>query len=103
MFNVFNPISVLGFFPAFQMTYDTNGIREDVWMSWFYFSIKSRPRQSQRKYLSAKCQPFTSRRKLTSYAKVINYLWATYATDNFITEVDMEIMNFKQAGWQIKF
>lgn len=35
---------------------------------------------------------------ISSYCEVLNYLLATYATDKFIAEANMDIINFKQCA-----
>lgn len=41
--------------------------------------------------------------KLKSYWEVVNYLLATYATDDINAETDMDIMNFMQLAGQSAF
>lgn len=97
IFDRSDPITILGFVPAFQMMCDMNGLHKGVtrWSSHHFTKKSAAAVPSARPCPTSSCKSLQEE-YLTSYFEVISYLLSTYATDDKLADADAEIIKCKQ-------
>lgn len=91
-----DPISVVSFLSNFKSACDSNIIHEGAAILLVsYFSWKPANAALWHPLIADK-KSHQQRDRLTTYCYVVNYLFKTYGTNNFIAEAEVEILNFKE-------
>lgn len=89
-------ISILGSLPGFQMACCRIGIHEgEMWLFHFFMTAPADAELNSRTWQSSSSN-VRQDGKLTSFCKVKILLLATFATDDIVTEADVDIRNLKQ-------
>lgn len=97
-FDESDPISVLAFLKEFRDACDSIGVHEGVAM-WLFPHFMKKPASSS---LSARLSSRKSKssglhdERLSSYVEVVNFMLATYATDDVIARAVKTLENYKQ-------
>lgn len=91
MFDSSDAFSILGFLPTFQMACGINEIHEMPAM-WLFHFYKKRPAGATLRTPACVSSSSHAREvcELKSYCKFVNYLLATYITDDINTETNMD-------------
>lgn len=101
MFDGSDSASTLSFQLAFQMPCNTNGINGSTatWLLHFFLRKPACPTLRSCICLFSS-SPVRQEGNLTPYFQILNYLFATHATDDIIAEVSMDVMSLKQPASQ---
>ena len=96
-----DPVSVLSFLSVFRSACDSNGISEGAAMWLFHYFMKKTPAAALSSRLALEPARFArspddAHERLGSYVEVVNYLLATYATDDVIAETVGDILSIRQ-------
>lgn len=96
-FEQYDPITIMGFFPAFPMAFDMNFIHEQaaMWLFHFFMGKPDGPLSVVDRAWQAHIDPF--RKKLASYCHVVNYLLNTCIIDDIVAEADGDSKSYKQS------
>lgn len=102
IFDLLDPISIIGFLSIYNLAYNTNGVREvvEIWLfNFFMDKLSSAVLNTSLGFKQAAQTRLSFARKtalLSKYPRVVGYSLRSYATYENIADTENEILLFPQ-------